>query len=595
VEDAFITELYPTGNYGSYGELHTGLVCAGDPEVCKEKYSLLRFDLTTCTGTIGNRIWTDFSVTGASTNCNGLQDAGEPGINGVTVQLKNSSGVVIQTVVTSGDGGYLFTNVCAGEYTVVVDASTLPSGYTATMCNDAVGVDNNSNCTGYVELVTDGQTDLTIDFGYCPSGCTASIGNVVWEEKTGDLMYEPGFDKPIEGVKVTLNLGLPGEKSVLTDAAGMYYFNGLCAGTYTVTVDLTTVPFGISPLMPCDDALKQDNNSNCNGVATTLVAGEQNWTIDFGFGGTPYCGPCPDPVGMLFKSIDQYGDLVVTYAQYGVNDNTYGTGSDWGHKFGDLVGSDKAEFIFKNASGNVVLDFLCDYISGPGYPTPSGYKCLGATGGDGSMVSGNAAWIKNATTSLDDNLNKWGYVLLVNSPAVGDPAYPHWNNINSYTVTIDKAAFGGNASSAIVAIGYVHDSPPHCAPNNRIEPVPCVGGPPSPCNLSTSVAPIKDRLVKVNITNNGTSPFVLSRVAINWPSENGKLKKIKLDGDVLYDVVTAPPSVDVTHFKPSDPSKYTVKAGETDQLIFEFERNADGSGYIIDVESASGCKFQVLK
>jgi len=50
------------------------------------------------TGKIGDFVWSDL-------NSNGIQDAGEPGIYNVTVQLKNSSGTVIQTDTTD-------TSVC---------------------------------------------------------------------------------------------------------------------------------------------------------------------------------------------------------------------------------------------------------------------------------------------------------------------------------------------------------------------------------------------------------------------------------------------------------------------------------------------------
>ncbi len=64
-------------------------------------------------------MWTD-------TNGNGVQDSGEAGINGVTVQLVNSGGTVIATTTTAGDGNYTFSNLAAGSYTVKIVASSLP-------------------------------------------------------------------------------------------------------------------------------------------------------------------------------------------------------------------------------------------------------------------------------------------------------------------------------------------------------------------------------------------------------------------------------------------------------------------------------------
>ena len=65
-------------------------------------------------------------------NGNGVQDAGESPLGGVTVQLRNSSGAVISTATTSTSGGYSFPNLPAGTYTVTeID----PAGYVSTTLN----------------------------------------------------------------------------------------------------------------------------------------------------------------------------------------------------------------------------------------------------------------------------------------------------------------------------------------------------------------------------------------------------------------------------------------------------------------------------
>jgi hypothetical protein len=62
------------------------------------------------------------------------------------------------------------------------------------------------------------------------------------------------------------------------------------------------------------------------------------------------------------------GDIKVTYWQdFGINDNTYGTGAiGWGtggHKFGDLTGSDKLEFRLFAKDGSVAMDLYLDCIT----------------------------------------------------------------------------------------------------------------------------------------------------------------------------------------------------------------------------------------
>ncbi len=112
------------------------------------------------TGSIGSLVWSD-------NDGDGLQDAGEPGIPGLTVTLKNSSGTVIATDVTDGDGVYQFDGLTAGTYTVVV---ATPTGYTASP--KLVGTDRTIDSNGSpatVTLATNSSVDLTIDFGFKPN------------------------------------------------------------------------------------------------------------------------------------------------------------------------------------------------------------------------------------------------------------------------------------------------------------------------------------------------------------------------------------------------------------------------------------------
>ena len=110
------------------------------------------------TGTIGDRVWFD-------TNGDGVQDGGEAGINGVKVTLLDGSGTPIATQFTAGDGLYLFTNLPAGTYTVVVDSTTLPAGLTQTYDLDGLGTPHRATLD-----LGPGETNLLVDFGYNSPG-----------------------------------------------------------------------------------------------------------------------------------------------------------------------------------------------------------------------------------------------------------------------------------------------------------------------------------------------------------------------------------------------------------------------------------------
>ncbi|MCL4394698.1 MAG: carboxypeptidase regulatory-like domain-containing protein, partial [Chloroflexi bacterium] len=119
---------------------------------------------TACTplpvyGSIGDFVWNDL-------NGNGVQDAGEPGVGGVTVNLLNASGQVIATTTTDSNGKYEFTNLAAGTYAVQFVA---PGGYAFTQYlqggDTAKNSDANSASSGTSGPITltVGQNDMTWD------------------------------------------------------------------------------------------------------------------------------------------------------------------------------------------------------------------------------------------------------------------------------------------------------------------------------------------------------------------------------------------------------------------------------------------------
>ena len=150
-------------------------------------------------------------------------------------------------------------------------------------------------------------------------------------------------------------------------------------------------------------------------------------------------------------------------------DNTYGKNSiGWGkdvapsgknHNFEDLVGSDKAQFVFRNGAGELVLDFTMDYISASG----SGYDCLGVTGGDGEVHTGSASSVTAWASSLDYNFNNLGHVLTQDSPLTDDnytenPTYAGWLWEVAYEFRVAGSTFGPSGYGGMEVV-VIHDSP----------------------------------------------------------------------------------------------------------------------------------------
>jgi len=215
-------------------------------------------------GQIGDFVWKDI-------NGNGVQDAGEPGIGGLTVTL---SGPVIASTVTNGFGAYLFSNLPAGSYTVSV---ATPANYTASPTGAGTPATDNNGSPANVTLPAYNSVDLTIDFGFVPvAPPTGQIGDYVWEDEDGDGVQD-ATETGMSGITVTLSG--PVSASTTTDANGAYLFTGLPAGTYTVTV-ATPAGFTASPT----GTTNQIQDSNGSPATVTLPTNSStNLTIDFGF------------------------------------------------------------------------------------------------------------------------------------------------------------------------------------------------------------------------------------------------------------------------------------------------------------------------
>ena len=219
----------------------------------------------TCTGTIGDFVWSD-------TNDNGIQDAGEPGINGVTVQLfKGSETTPRATTVTTAappaygslpagsNGYYQFTGLCSGAYAVVVNPNQ-PALVGYTPSPSMQGADRSKDSNGspaQVTLPTNHSVDETIDFGYHAEAgpvlvCPASTGEVgvLYSSKlvaTGGVspytFSETGLPSYFTLNSTTgLITGTPATSGPITFTAKVVDSRGGSAGTTTKSCTIT-IPF----------------------------------------------------------------------------------------------------------------------------------------------------------------------------------------------------------------------------------------------------------------------------------------------------------------------------------------------------------------
>jgi len=109
---------------------------------------------------IGDFVWKDLDI-------DGLQDAGEPGFQGVTVELYTSTHTLVGTTTTGVDGSYSFTNLDPGNYYLKFYA---PSGYVFSPQDQGTDDAEDSDAdpsTGQtaVTTLTSSETDNTWDAG----------------------------------------------------------------------------------------------------------------------------------------------------------------------------------------------------------------------------------------------------------------------------------------------------------------------------------------------------------------------------------------------------------------------------------------------
>ena len=125
---------------------------------------------------IGDRVWLD-------ANGNGIQDASESGIAGVTVKLRNASGTVIATTTTDINGNYHFTGLPTGTYSVLFPLTVGSAGLTAQHVGSDGNVDSDPNVTTGITQSVSGvapQTISNLDAGYVPDcSCTNGATNLL--------------------------------------------------------------------------------------------------------------------------------------------------------------------------------------------------------------------------------------------------------------------------------------------------------------------------------------------------------------------------------------------------------------------------------
>ncbi len=212
---------------------------------------------------LGDYVWFDIDH-------DGVQDAGEPGIPNVTVNLYEADGDYIRSTTTDSNGYYQFNGLLDGQdyyatfqpqmgtgltlpggLNITLDSSmtwTLPLQNSNTFSDSNVltqtGTLGHSNLVSVTTAITEtpaGIPDIVQAEHYTPTldggiWMPLRIGNRVWYDINANGLQDFG-ETSISGVVVTLTLASGAQMTATTDASGEYYFTN----DSTVTVGANRV------------------------------------------------------------------------------------------------------------------------------------------------------------------------------------------------------------------------------------------------------------------------------------------------------------------------------------------------------------------
>jgi hypothetical protein len=232
---------------------------------------------------LGNFVWNDLDE-------DGRQDAGEPGLAGVTVQLWNAAKtVLIDSAVTDTAGNYIVTSPSAGDYRIrallrypqdIFSPKDLAAG-SDTLDSDVNPTGTDAGFTDIFTVTADLISRTSLDIGIVQDPMTDhTIGDRVFKAD-GTGLQGAGT---IGGVTVEL-LGSSGAvlQTTTSDTRGYYSFPappGLYRLRFTAPSFYIPSPH---PNSGADNTIDSDIDANGLTASFTLAAGMVRRDLDAGF------------------------------------------------------------------------------------------------------------------------------------------------------------------------------------------------------------------------------------------------------------------------------------------------------------------------
>ena len=248
---------------------------------------------------LGDFVWHDL-------NGNGIQDGGEPFLEGVGVDLYDENGIIIKSTVTDSNGQYIFEGLNPGRYYVQFSP---PEGFTITSPNS--GNDNNSDSnldgsnginTSSFTTLSPGEHDPSWDAGFY---MCVPFGDLVFY----DLNENDQFDSDengLNGLIVTLYRKY-GDQWVEFDdeitgnnpngASDDGYFK-FCVPPGSYYVSINVPPIDLVPVRPGQGS--EENDSDLTGDFGMHTTGEI----------IVQSGDTRCDIGLGYYPMSSFGDIV---------------------------------------------------------------------------------------------------------------------------------------------------------------------------------------------------------------------------------------------------------------------------------------------
>ncbi len=246
---------------------------------------------------IAGNVWLD-------ADNDGVRDAGEAGIAGVSISLPagtvDALGNAVSSVLTDANGDYRFIDLLAGTYAVTQQAAQPVVGGVTTLNGTTVAGTVGGVPTGVASAVATvpstvsgivlpaGESSIDNDFG---ETLPVSASGRVFFDADNDGAQSGPAETGIPGVTIELtgtdDAGTQVSLSTTTDADGDFRFEGLRPGHYTLT----------QPTQPAGTSNGQTIAGSAGGTATPIT------TAPSAIAGMDLTVPGTDSTGNLFGEI----------------------------------------------------------------------------------------------------------------------------------------------------------------------------------------------------------------------------------------------------------------------------------------------------